>query len=39
MIKACYDDAKRHVLHKGKLNDPFDVHSGVRQGLYSLQLY
>ena len=32
MIKSSYDGAKCRVLHKGKLTEPFDVQSGVRQG-------
>ena len=32
IIKATYDAAKCRVLHKDKLSEPFEVHSGVRQG-------
>ena len=42
IIKGTYDGAKCRVLHKGKLSEPFEVHSGVRQGccflLYSVML-
>ena len=30
IIKATYDGAKCRVLNKGKLSEPFEVHSGVR---------
>lgn len=32
IIKASYNGASCRVLHKGKLTEPFDVCSGVRQG-------
>ena len=31
IIKATYDGAKCRVLHNGKLSEPFEVKSGVRQ--------
>jgi hypothetical protein len=32
IIKASYDGATCRVLHRGKLSEQFQVHSGVRQG-------
>lgn len=32
LIKESYNDANCYVLHKGKLSEPFQVLSGVRQG-------
>ena len=38
IIKATYYDAKYRVLHKGKLSQPFGVHSGGRQGCILLPM-
>ena len=32
IVKPIYDGAKCSVLHKGKLSEPFEGYSGVRQG-------